>query len=663
MNYFVTGATGFVGGILVERLAAKPEVSTIYCLVREGSENKLETLKARCGAGAAKVVGIKGDLTKAKLGVGKGDLTKLKGKVQHFFHLAAVYDMTSKDEEGQMIANVNGTRNAVQLAEAIEAGAFQHTSSIAAAGLFNGYWREDMFEEAENYSQPYFKSKHDSEGVVRYECKIPWRVYRPGIVVGSSQSGYIDKIDGPYYFFKLLQKLRNIIPAWCPLPGVEGSRINVVPVDFVVDAMLHLAHKPGLDGRAFHLVDPEPYRAGEVINIFADAAHAPKFSMRIDIRMFNIIPKTIRDAVGSLPPVKRIIDQILGSFSIPKAVLSYLNYPTRFDCRDALKELEGSGIKCPRLEDYAPKIWDYWERNLDPDLFKDRTLAGAVRNRVVMITGASSGIGRASAIKVAKAGGKVLLVARSADKLEEAAAEIRSFGGVAEIRVCDVSSTSDIERMCAEVLRDHGKVDILVNNAGRSIRRSLQLSYDRFHDFERTMQLNYFGAIKLIMCLVPSMKNQRRGQIINISSIGTLAFPPRFSAYIASKSALDAFSRCVQPEFLDSNIQFTTIHMPLVRTPMISATTIYNHVPTLTPDEAADMICDAMIHRPTRVATRLGIMGAVLNQLMPKIADIVQNTSYKLFGDSSAAKGDKGEEAPPSPEAIAFATIMRGVHW
>ncbi|MFH2100417.1 MAG: SDR family oxidoreductase, partial [Pseudomonadota bacterium] len=537
-------------------------------------------------------------------------------------------------------------------------------SSIAAAGLFKGFWREDMFEEATNYDQPYFKTKHLSEGVVRAECPVPWRVYRPGIVVGHSKTGEMDKVDGPYYLFKFIQKIRRTLPEWMPTVGIEGSPLNIVPVDYVVDAMDHLAHKPDLDSRCFHLTDPEPYRVGQVLNIFARAAHAPPFTMRIDSALLGFIPKSIRQAVVNMPPVRRILDMVMKDLSIPPQVLDYISYPTRFDSRDARAELAGSGLSCPRLPDYAWVLWDWWERHMDPDLFKDRTLVGAVRGKTVLITGASSGIGRSTALKVAAAGGTVILVARSMDKLEETKEEIEKKGGKAFCYPADLSDLISCDNLVERVKREHGGVDILINNAGRSIRRSVSLSYDRFHDYERCMQINFYGALKLILGFLPKMTENHRGHIINISSIGTQVYPPRFSAYVASKSALEAFSRIAQPEFLDKNVTFTIINMPLVRTPMIGPTTFYQHVPTLNPDEAAELVVRAILEKPKRIATRLGLCGQAISILLPKVGDIVQNTSYHLFPDSTAAKGQKDvKDVVPSTEAVAFATIMRGVHW
>ena len=661
MAYFVTGGTGFIGRFLIEKLLRRNE--PVYVLVRKNSLKKLEALRPAWGADEARVIAVVGDLTKANLGVSQAELARLRGKVKHLFHLAAVYDIAASAET-QAAANIAGTRNAVRFAEAVAAGCFHHVSSIAAAGLYEGTFREDMFEEAEELDHPYFKTKHDSEGIVRAECKRPWRVYRPSLVVGDSQTGFIDKIDGPYYFFKQIQKMRRMLPAWVPTIGIEGGRINIVPVDFVAAALDHLAHKKGLDRKCFHLTDPAPHRIGEVLNIFARAAHAPQMTLRINARMFGFIPAPILYGVASLAPVKRMIRAVLKDLGIPKDVFQFINWPTRYDNREAAKALKGSGIEVPPLESYAARIWDYWERNLDPDLFIDRSLAGRVKGKVVLITGSSSGIGRAAALKLAGAGARVMLVARGEEKLVETRKEIEAAGGKAWIYACDLSDLSAADALVARVLAEHGGCDYLVNNAGRSIRRGIVNSLDRFHDFERTMQLNYFGSLRLIMGFLPKMLEQKSGHVINISSIGVLSNAPRFSAYVASKSALDAFSACAASEFLDKGISFTTINMPLVRTPMIAPTRMYESVPTLSPEEAADLIVEAIVYKPVRIATRLGVFGAIAHAVAPKLTQILLNTAFNMFPDSAAAAGKKpGEAQPLTAEQMAFAQLTQGIHW
>ncbi len=661
MAYFVTGATGFIGRYLVARLVKRN--GPIYALVRKRSLARLDELREAWGVDNKRVIAVVGDLAKPKLGIAAADIRKLKGRIDHFFHLAAIYDLQASADD-QRAANVDGTRHAVQLATALEAGCLHHVSSIAAAGLYEGVFREDMFEEAEELDHPYFRTKHDAEGVVRRECKRPFRIYRPGFVVGDSKTGQIDKIDGPYYFFKSIQKMREILPSWMPTIGIEGGRINIVPVDFVADALDHLAHKKGLDGRCFHLTDPEPHRVGEVLNIFAEAAHAPQMTMRINAKMFGFIPAPILYGLGSLSPVKRAMKVVLNDLGIPRDVFQFVNWPTRYDNREAAKALKDSGITVPPLESYAAKLWDYWERNLDPDLFIDRTLAGRVRGKVAVVTGASSGIGRATALKLAEAGARVVLVARGEDKLLATKAEIDALGGTAVMYPADLSDLAACDALVKRVLKEQGGCDFLINNAGRSIRRGIINSIDRFHDFERTMQLNYFGAIRLILGFVPTMVAQKRGHIINISSIGVLSNAPRFSAYVASKSALDSFAACAASEFLDKGVNFTTINMPLVRTPMIAPTKMYESIPTLSPEEAAGLVVQAIVHKPVRIATRLGVFGAISHAVAPKLTQVLLNTAFNMFPDSAAAQGkQEGEPQPLTAEQMAFAQLTQGIHW
>jgi len=661
MAYFVTGATGFIGSYLVAKLVKRGV--PVYALVRKTSLARLAELREAWGVDDKQVIAVVGDLAKPNLGVAAADARKLKGRIKHVFHLAAIYDLQASAED-QQAANVDGTRHAVEFATTIDTGCFHHVSSIAAAGLYEGVFREDMFEEAEELDHPYFRTKHDAEGVVRHECKQPYRIYRPGFVVGDSKTGQIDKIDGPYYFFKTIQKMREMLPPWMPTIGIEGGRINIVPVDFVVDALDYLAHKKGLDGKCFHLTDPQPHRVGEVLNIFARAAHAPQMTMRINAKMFGFIPAPILYGLGSLAPVKRAMRVVLNDLGIPRDVFQFVNWPTRYDNREAAKALKGSGIAVPALESYAAKLWDYWERNLDPDLFIDRSLAGRVRGKVVVVTGASSGIGRATALKLAEAGARVVLVARGEEKLLETKQEIDRSGGTAVMYTADLSDLKSCDALVARVLKEQGGCDFLVNNAGRSIRRGIANSVDRFHDFERTMQLNYFGAVRLILGFLPKMMEEKRGHIINISSIGVLSNAPRFSAYVASKSALDAFSACAASEFLDKGIAFTTINMPLVRTPMIAPTKMYESIPTLSPEEAAGLVVQAIVHRPVRIATRLGIFGALAHAVAPKLTQVLLNTAFNMFPDSAAAQGKKdGEPQALTAEQMAFAQLTQGIHW
>lgn len=661
MQYFVTGATGFIGKRLVKKLLER-KGAVVHFLIRKESADKVADLRSFWGVGPTRAVPVFGDLTAKKLGVAAEDLKKLKGQIDHFYHLAAVYDL-SADEESQVAVNIEGTRNTVDLAKAIDAGHFHHVSSIAAAGLYEGVFREDMFEEAEGLDHPYFQTKHESEKIVRQDCKVPWTVYRPAMVVGDSTTGEMDKIDGPYYFFKLIQRLRQLLPPWMPTVGLEGGRVNIVPVDFVVNALNVISHQKDISKKCYHLVDPVGYRVGDVLDIFSRAAHAPRMNLFVNAALLGFIPKSVKKSLMALAPVRRVRNAVMKDLGLPEDMLTFVNYPTRFDCRETLAALKGSGVTCPNLKDYAWRLWDYWERNLDPELFIDRTLKGTVAGKVVLITGGSSGIGLAAAHKFAEAGATTIICGRDQDKLDEACAEAKAKGYSFIAYSADIADMTDCDRFVQLLIDKHGGVDFLINNAGRSIRRAIESSYDRFHDYERTMQLNYFGCLRVTMGFLPGMVEKRKGHVVNISSIGVLTNAPRFSAYVASKAALDAWTRCASSEFADQGITFTTINMPLVRTPMIAPTKIYNNVPTLSPEEAADMIAQACIFKPVRIATRLGITGQLLHALVPRVAQITMNTSFRMFPDSTAAKGSKDAKPQLSAEAVALQQMMRGIHF
>jgi NAD(P)-dependent dehydrogenase (short-subunit alcohol dehydrogenase family) len=312
----------------------------------------------------------------------------------------------------------------------------------------------------------------------------------------------------------------------------------------------------------------------------------------------------------------------------------------------------------------AGRYRPFYLRNL-LDAVQGRTLEDAVEGKTVVITGGSSGIGAAAAKKIAEAGGAVVLVARTREKLEEVADEVRGNGGTAFVYPCDLSDMDAIAAMADKVLADLGGVDILVNNAGRSIRRSLALSYDRIHDYQRTMQLNYLGAVQLILKFIPGMRERGFGQIVNVSSVGVQTRAPRFGAYIASKAALDSLCDALQAEVVKDDVRFTTVHMALVRTPMIGPTTIYDKFPTLTPDQAAGVITDAIVHRPRRASSPFGQFASVADAVNPAVMDRVRNRAFGMFDDSDAAKGTESrtDTTQFDKRNETFVRATRGIHW
>jgi NAD(P)-dependent dehydrogenase (short-subunit alcohol dehydrogenase family) len=662
MSYLVTGATGFIGRNLVHELLKRE--GDIYVLVRSQSMARIDEMIASTPSAQERVKPVEGDITKPECDVAADARGALKGV--EVYHLAAVYDLEASEDSNRR-ANVDGTRNVVELANAVGAARLHHVSSIAVAG---GKWRDDfteeMFDEGQELEHPYYATKFESEKIVRTESKVPWRVYRPGIVIGHSETGEADRIDGPYYSFKILQRLRESLPSWVPLVGPEGWALNLVPVDFVARAIDHIGHKHGLDGRCFHIVDPNPLSLGDSLNEFARAAHAPEFALRFDRRATSMVPSDVTKAMGSLPAIQRIRDQLLEGVNIPGPALDYMGNRATFTATESQRALEGSGIAVPPLRTYAWRIWDFWERHLDPQLPTQANLRKVLEGKVVLITGASSGIGRAAAGALARSGAHLMLVSRTEAKLKEIQKVIEDEGGEAWVYPTDLSDLDAIGGMLDKVLADHGRVDILINNAGRSIRRAVAESFDRFHDFQRTMQLNYFGAIKLIMGVLPGMIERGRGQIINISSIGAQAFPPRFAAYVASKGALEGFSRCLASEVAHHGIVVTNIHMPLVRTPMIAPTSFYSAFPIIEADEAAQMVVEAILKRPQDVSTRLGKLGEIVDVTAPGFLHLIMTGAYHLFPETGAKKKDgveDGAEQEVGIEGLALAQLMRGIHF
>ncbi|USD39358.1 MULTISPECIES: SDR family oxidoreductase [Ferrimonas] len=659
MSYFVTGGTGFIGKYILANLSKRE--GEIFVLVREGSEDKLKAHCEKLHLDFERFTLISGDLTQPMLGVSDADKDRLLNQVKEFIHSAAVYDITANAQANGDI-NVEGTRQALALAEFIKADCFNHLSSIAVAGFYPGVFNEQMFEQGEGLDiNPYLRTKHDSEALVRKQEALPYRIFRPSMVVGHSKTGEIDKIDGPYYLFKTLQKLRNVLPSWIPALGIKGGEFNMVPVDYVADSIDHILTVPDTQGQCYHLVDNPGVKMIEALDVFSRAAHGSRLSAGISPGVLDFIPAPVRMAILNLPTVRHLIDQTLSSLNIPREALKLLELKTKYDDSNTQRALAGTGISVPPLKDYAGVLWDYWERNMDPNRMGSRTLEENIEGKIAMVTGASSGIGRSLAIRLAQAGAKVILVARGMELLKEVEAEILAEGGEAYSYNCDLNDLDACDALVDQVLAEHQGIDILVNNAGRSIRRSLKLTYDRFHDFERTMQLNYFAPVRLTMRALPSMVERGGAHVVNISTIAVLGgYAPRFSAYVASKSALDAWSQSAGAEYREHNVNFTNVHMPLVRTPMIEASPMYNFAPTLSPDEAVAMIEEALLEQPAEVNTGIGSAMRAISVLAPKVYELLMSTTFKMFPDTAAAQGLPEEEVKPTPEQVALAALMSG---
>ncbi|WP_194818313.1 SDR family oxidoreductase [Nocardia sp. XZ_19_385] len=634
VSYIVTGGTGFLGRRVVQGLLDAEPDAIVHVLIREASLAKFGEL-TEGWHGGERVFALLGDLTAENLG-----LQDNPPAADHVIHLGAVYDM-SADEATAHAANVAGTESVIALARQLGA-VLHHVSSVAVAGDHKGKFFEEDFDLGQQLTSPYHRTKFAAEKLVRAAEGVRWRIFRPAIVVGDSRTGEMDKIDGPYYFFPAIAKLAGL-PADLPMPLPDLGATNIVPVDYVSAAMVELVRRPGLDGRTFHLVNPQPQPFDEVYRALATAAGGPTG--------IGVVPGSgfALSGLAHLPGVPAVRDFLFEQAGIPAAVAPHVGFTAEFVSDSTQAQLRETGLTVPAFDSYAEHLWHYWRENLDPD--RDHPGSGdPFTGRIVLITGASSGIGLASAHAVARRGATVLMVARGREDLDAAVDSVRAEGGSAFAYSCDITDPEAVELLVKTVLHEHDHVDYLVNNAGRSIRRSVLNSTDRMHDFERTMAVNYFGAVRLILALLPSMRARRFGHVVNISSIAVQTKVPRFAAYVASKSALDNFSDIAAVENRDAGITFTSVRMPLVRTPMIAPTDLYRSMPVHDLDQAAAIVLRALEQRPHRIDTPIGTFAQAVDVLMPSMKRSILHQGFRMFGESRAAQGvqPKTEDKPSS---------------
>nr|WP_026421320.1 SDR family oxidoreductase [Actinokineospora inagensis] len=629
-TYFVTGATGFLGRRLVERLVAREGTTAVHVLVRQGSMDRF-TEAAQRWSRPDLVTPVVGDLSE------RIDPTGLSS-VDHVVHLGAVYDLTAPDKVNRTV-NVTGTANALEFAAAVNAGRFHHVSSIAVAGDYAGRFTEADFDLGQRHHSPYHATKFAAEKLVREQTEVPYTVYRPAAVVGDSQTGETDKVDGPYYFLPLVARLARL-PGRLPLVLPDLGGTNVVPVDYVIDAMVYLMHVDAPSGATYHLTHNGRQPVTDVFNALAKAVGAPQVRATLPLRL----PRVTR--VGALPAA------VLNELGMPAEVLPHMDLPTVFDSAATVRALKESGIELPDFASYADVLVRYWAEHLDPE--KPWLHKKSLRGKRIVVTGASSGIGRATALAIGARGATVLLVARRQSELDEVRVEIEAAGGTASVHPCDLTDADAVDALVKEL----GLVDMLVNNAGRSIRRSVHLSVDRLHDYERTMALNYFAPLRLTLGLLPGMRARGFGRVVNVTTLGLQTDTPRFSAYLASKAALEAFGRSAGRELLGDGVTVCAVRMPLVRTPMIGATNAYKRVPAVSPEKAAGMVVRALIGDDEVVQRPEGVLMELLRVLTPGAARQVLNIVYRLTGESAP----EARTRPERPGAV-FATVVVRAVW
>lgn len=654
---FITGGNGFLGKYLVDGLLSRGYQLTL--LLRDPQLERNTRLIERWQQqieqynNGASLQCWRGDISHTGLGL---TTDQSLSSFDAVYHLAAIYDLDANAEQ-VMTTNVAGTEYLLEKMELDGfSGALHFVSSIAVAGGYQGEFNETMFDEGQTFPHCYHESKYQSEALIRQwreahsNCDV--RIYRPSAIVGHSKTGEIDKLDGPYYLFSMVSAIKKYLPAWVPLvaPKLRGI-LDMVPVDYVADALIaisDLGPEQIPDAQfCFHLTDPNSPDMLRTFKAVLRSADGPRIKLEIPTGLGGNRGTKKKSSAGGLigmlamarqlKGIKLIQNSALNRLEIPESVFEAMMPSTGFGAEATLALLDKQNVRPPAFRSYVDNLWDYYNRHLDPAKSREPKSRKAFAGKTVVITGGSSGIGLASAERALRYGANVILIARDEGRLSDSVSSLLPFatenGVTLEAMSCDLSRLEDCDALVARILNQYGSVDILFNNAGRSIRRSIDKSQDRFHDLERTMQLNYFGAARLMLSLLPAMIDNGGGHILHSSTMGTMAPTPRFGPYLASKCALDALMDSIAAEYANRGIFLTSIKYPLVKTAMIAPTSDYNDAPAASPEFAAQMFVDAVVDKPRKQISGLGTLMGSVSLFAPSLITQLYNYGFQIWPD------------------------------
>ncbi|MBX6381658.1 MAG: SDR family NAD(P)-dependent oxidoreductase [Microbispora sp.] len=628
--FLVTGASGFLGRRLILELRTTHPGTPLWALVRAPSQPAFRRWLAENRVPADGLVIVDADLTLENCGLDDHVLDRLRAHEVSVYHCAAHYDLANDDPGLNWKTNVEGTERVLRLAESVGAVSVNHASTVAVAGDYRGVWTEDHLPEATRWHNEYSRTKHQAERLV-LESSVPaTRVFRYGVLVGDAATGTYFKNDGVYSFFRAIKAISGLVPKGMPLPTFGWGRIPICPVDHAARATVALADAAGPGHSVFHIFEDEVPRADDLMRmVYRAAGHGRSLNAGWAGHLVQWFTERARhDSV--LTNLKNDVRDILAEAGLPTFLLNELNQPTQFTNRATAARLRALGIRSTRFERYAPRLWHGW---LAATAVESREKAdGFFRGKHVLMTGATSGIGRSIFRKVLDRGAAVLVLGRNKEKLDEALSGVPAeAAGRVRFVECDLLDDESISRALREIGDSGVPVDVFIHSAGVSIDRSfLDMSVD-LGEVSRMTQVNFLAPLRIMRAVLPGMLGRADARIASLSSISTQMNIPGFGPYAATKRALDQVFGALPTELLSKGVSFTTVRLPLVKSPMTRLNLRLRNAPMQSESAAAELVLSAVAEGRPVAGVPLGRALEVLGVLHPRLASLVSNLGWKVF--------------------------------